>query len=297
MSAEQIKELLEESSAAQPVEVILSGPEDCAEPAQPAKDMPALVDVQASEILSAPPPVVPDAPNGVSNVLKTRKQLITKIQEVCDSRGVDHKPLNLKRRRKNSLQGILQTQFAEAVKQETEPQIHEDLKPILPEGMEARTKFAVDMAFRLDLTICKVLERGIEATDGYHGLTADGFARSIETNETLTGEIRDAWLEILQEPDNEWIMDSCTAVMRLTLAHVYGLLNVVRSKRKRSFNVTRRPIPEVRVPIPKEAVSPVATRKPTGKLRDLALQRQKSREDHITEILKHQGAGGLAKSV
>ena len=298
MSAEQIKELISERVVDQPVEQVVSGPEDNISVEKVQHTVQPTLDVQASEILSAPPAPVSQEPSGVSNVLKTRKQLISKIQQVCDSRGIAHKPLNLKRRRKNSLQGILQEQFAEAVRRETEPQVHEDLKPLLPEGMEARTKFAVDMAFRLDLTLCKVLEKGIEATDGYHGLTADGFATGIEQNETLSGEIRDAWLEILQEPENEWIMDSCTAVMRLTLAHVYGLLNVVRGKRKRpSFHVAPRPItPEVQS-LPKKTVPPVAARASSGKLRDLAMQRKTSRENHLAEIIKHQGARGLVKQV
>jgi len=301
MSAQQIKDLLAEQVASQPVEQVLSGPEDSkSEENVDIKNEQPSLDDQASKILSAPQAPPSEEPSGVSNVLKTRKQLISKIQKVCDSRGIDHKPLNLKRRRKNSLQGILQEQFAEAVRRETQPDIHEDLKPLLPEGMEARTKFAVDMAFRLDLTICKVLEKGIEATDGYHGLTASGFATGIENNATLTDEIKSAWLEILQEPENEWIMDSCTAVMRLTLAHVYGLLNVVKTKRKRStFHVQPRPpptIPKVQS-VPKETVPYVATRKPTGKLRNLAVQRKTSREDHLAEILKHKGARGLVKQV
>ena len=61
----------------------------------------------AAEILSAPPPDNQDAPSGTSSVLKTRKQLIQKIKEVCEHRGVDTKALNLARRRKASLKDIL----------------------------------------------------------------------------------------------------------------------------------------------------------------------------------------------
>ena len=74
----------------------------------------------------------------------------------------------------------MQEQFREAVEKETLPDIHPDLEPLLPEGMEARTKFALDMAFRLDMTLSMLVERGIEASDGYHGLTAKGFVSGME---------------------------------------------------------------------------------------------------------------------
>ena len=93
----------------------------------------------AAEILSAPQPAV-------SATLKTRKELIAKIREVCAHRGIDPKPMNLGRRRKNSLQEIIQTQFSEAA----ETAVGDDE---IPEGFEGAPKnmaYAVQMLYRMD---------------------------------------------------------------------------------------------------------------------------------------------------
>ena len=240
MASEQIKALLKEAAISvqkpEEVEIVESDVEPTKPKTEQVSDSP---EQAASKILSAPVPVAPknqpNEPSGTSHVLKTRKQLIEKISEVCHSRGIDPKPLNLKRRRKNSLQGILQEQFAEAVQKEMAPEIHPELEPLLPEGMEARTKFAVDMAFRLDLTLCKVLEKGISWSDSWHGLSADGFAESIEENQTLSTEIKNCWLEIISEPENEWVLECVSATNRLILCHGYGLLGIIRSRDKKSI--------------------------------------------------------------
>ena len=175
-----------------------------ADPVSPLARSPE--DVQAAEILSAPPSVPsPTKPTGVSPVLKTRADLIAQIKRVAESRGEDVKPLNLGRRRKKSLQGILQDQLREAVRQEMEPEIHPDLKGKL-EGVDRSTEFVVNMCYRFDLTVCKLLEVGVDASSGWHGLTASGFAENIENNNKLTSEIKACWEEIINEPDNQWIV-------------------------------------------------------------------------------------------
>ena len=294
MSSEQIKDLINESAKLTdvPQEVELNNqPESPLPPAVSATPAEPPLETQASDILAAkdmPVPKPNEAPSGTSHVLKTRKQLIEKITEVCESRGVDAKPLNLKRRRKNSLQGILQEQFRQAVEKETMPQVHPDLEPVLPEGMEARTKFAVDMAFRLDMTLSTLVERGIDMSAGYHGLTARGFVKSMETNPTLVSEIRSAWMEIISEPDNEWILDTCTAGMRLALCHGYGLLNVLRAQEQETHAQPSQG---------RQAVPPMGPPRPTGKLRDLAKLRKESRQNNAAQIPVHTGARGLVKPV
>ena len=295
MASEQIKELIAEaaklSAPVQEIEVVEQPVEVAARPIVPPKE--AAKEHGASDILAAkdmPLPKPNEAPSGTSHVLKTRKQLIEKITEVCHSRGVDPKPMNLKRRRKNSLQGILQEQFREAVQKETMPQTHPDLEPLLPEGMEARTKFAVDMAFRLDMTLSTLLERGIDMSGDYHGLTAKGFVKHMETNPTLVSEIRSAWLEIISEPDNEWILDTCTATMRLALCHGYGLLNVLRSQEQKRPHAVQK---EVR----REAMPPMGPPRATNKLRDALQQRKASRKNNPPKIPLHPGARGVVKSV
>ena len=90
MSIEQINSLIE-------VEVLSEG----SAPTSPKNEPEIKDDRVAADILSAPEPAV-------SPTLKTRKQLIAKIREVCAHRGIDPKPMNLGRRRKNSLQDIIQ---------------------------------------------------------------------------------------------------------------------------------------------------------------------------------------------
>ena len=294
MASEQIKELIEESKktggqSGDPG-FCVDSPEiaNLVEPTKPT-------DQAASAILSAPPPDIEPIPAGTSHVLKTRKQLISKIKEVCENRGIDHKPMNLARRRKNSLKGILQEQFAEAAQKQIDPEheIHEGLEGILPEGMEARTKFAVDMAFRLDLTLCKVLEKGISWSDSWHGLSADGFAESIEENETLSSEIRNCWLEIIMEPDNEWVLECVSATNRLILCHGYGLLGIIRSKDKKSNGLKRH---QPRRP-KEEAVRDVGPIHSSGKLRHLARLKQTRGQDDPVEMPVPPRAGGVVFSV
>ena len=297
MSSEQIKDLISPLAPLKVADEPVQPPEmppQTAEADDQKNDCEKNSDQEAGEILSAPPKEEP--PLETSKVLKTRADLINKITEICDRRGDDPKPLNLKRRRKRSLENILAAKFAEAAKEEMEQQhtVHPDLQGALPEGMEARTQFALSMAYRLDLTLCAVLERGISATDGWHGLTCDGFARSIEDNETLSSEIKQCWLEIIQEPENEWLLDACTTSMRLFLCHVYGLMNVLRQKQKR--HVQFQPKPRPTFP-PREASKDVAPREHRGKLRDLMRERQKSRENDANEKPVPQRAGGLVKSV
>ena len=119
----------------------------------------------------------------------------------------------------------------------------------------------------------------------------------MESNPTLVGEIRNAWLEIIQEPDNDWILDTCTASMRLALAHGYGLLSVLRAKEQTTPVVISFPHgapPQERErerPKPK-TVPAMAPRRPTTKLRDALLQRQASREDDTLKGIVYPGAGG-----
>ena len=103
MSSEQIKQLLNESAIVSApideVEILSQGSEPLT-PAVPSAVPEASPEKQASNILSAqsiPVPIRNAEPSGTSHVLKTRKDLIQKITEVCETRGIDHKPMNLQR--------------------------------------------------------------------------------------------------------------------------------------------------------------------------------------------------------
>ena len=306
MSIEQINTLLEPEEPEAPVDqeaAVIEPVESIVEPTnQPVEVPPEVPQQEASEILSAPPPA---EPIGVTAVLKTRKDLIQKITEVCKVRGTDPKPLNLKRRRKKSLENILATQFSEAAEQETAHEVHPDLQGALPPGMQARTQFAVDMAYRLDLLCCKLLERGCEATDSWHGMSIDGFASSIEDNQTLTSEIKQCWLEIIEEPENEWILDACTSTTRLMLCHMYGISACMRKKKPQHVTYPRAPPPrpirqEVRVappPIKKNALPHVEARRAPGKLRGFMRKRSASGQNKSDQGTVHPGTSSVVKEV
>jgi hypothetical protein len=258
------------------------------------------IDQEAGDILSVPEVGESD---DKSNVLKTRKQLIEKITEICERRQENPKLLNLKRRRKRSLENILKVQFAEAAQKEMDEShnVHPELEKALPPGMEARVKFGVDMAFRLDLTICALLEKGVAWTDSWHGMCANGFAQSIEQNETLSSEIKACWEEILNEPENDWILESCTTTMRLFLCHMYGLMNVLKQKQIRQ-NYELPPMPPLRRQprekiFTKEACENVVPPKSAGKLCNFARLRKARRKDDASQISLHSGAEKLVKSV
>ena len=299
MSSTQIEDLISPLSPIQTPNQEIEPEDQCVEE-KPQEKVEAeaeeiKIDAEAGDILSLPEAPVDD---GKSKVLKTRKQLIEKITEICEHRNENVKLLNLKRRRKRSLENILQTQLAEAAQKEMEPEVHPELEKVLPQGMQAKMKFGIDMAFRLDLTLCAILEKGVSFTDAWHGLTADGYARSIEQNETLSSEIKTCWEEILSEPENEWILDSCTASMRLFMCHAYGLMNVLKKKEKEHDNYIP-PMPPLRrqTQIFKQASPHVEAPRPTGKLRDLARKRQASRQNDPGKIPLHPRAQELVKSV
>ena len=142
----------------------------------------------------------------------------------------------------------------------------------------------MDMCVRLDFTLCMVFERLVSATDGYHGMTCDGFSKSLQESEAVVSEIRSAWLEIIREEENQWLLEYVSAPARLFLAHAYGLAAVIRAKETKrhvTFPKKQKPLPEME------------PARPTGKLRDIAMRRAKSRKEHAPKIPMPPRAGVL----
>jgi hypothetical protein len=279
---------------------------------EPLED-PIKDDRAAADILSAPAPDPQALPQGTTGALKTRAQLISKIKEVCAVRGVDAKQYNLHRRRKNSLQEIVRTQFAEAAEENCTPQVDPEIEEMMGDSPRNIT-YAVQMMYRLDLTVCRLLEGTVDWTSQWHGMTAGGFAEGIDDNPHLSVEIKSCWEEILQDPENEWVTEYCTAGSRLALAHMYGLLNVLRKQNTiehhdvcSSLPPTRRPrvkknplLPPIGKPPPKEgneASKPVAPRGPSGKLQHLAMLKQARGKNVSRPRPMPAGAGGLVLTV
>ena len=113
MSSAQIEELLAPNAPVEPIEVQVDPPTEVEPP-------PQTVEAPPQHLEPSNPPKQEEISSCTSKVLKTRKGLIQQIRTVCQERGVDPKPMNLARRRKNSLKGILQDQLREAI-QRNEP--------------------------------------------------------------------------------------------------------------------------------------------------------------------------------
>ena len=78
------------------------------------------------------------------------------------------------------------------------------------------------------MTGCSLCEHAVDYTQQYHGLTARGFAQSIDKNETLQEEIKNAWSDLLADEENRWVLDYCGPGSRLAMCHLYALANIVR---------------------------------------------------------------------
>lgn len=291
MSSAQLADLIEPIKADPEIEVKVEPPQHIVQektvidqPVAFVEDIPQ--EEGPSTILSQPPKV--EEASSTSKVLKTRKGLIQQIRTVCRERNIDPKPLNLARRRKNSLQGIIQNQLREAIQKEMEPEVPTDHQEAMgvgppPEDLNSKERFACDMAMRLDFTLCMVFERVVGATGKYHGMTCDGFSKSLQESEGIQSEIRSAWLEIIQEEDNQWILEYVSAPMRLFLAHAYGLAAVLRAKE-----------PKEHVKQAKKSVPVMEPKRSTGKLRDIVMQRKASRKVNIAQKPLHPRTGILA---
>ncbi len=241
-------------------------------------------DEVAGKILSAPPkPPTPTKKQTVTKALKTRKDLQTQIRRVCESRGEDPKQYNLGRRRKMSLENILKSQLAEAAEAEVCGIPEEAAEHV--RGLSGNMKFAVSMAFRMDLTFCKIAESLIGATDSYHGMSIQGFSETIETSPTMQSEIKECWEEILSDPANSHLLEYCSPTARLLLIHVYSIAAVLRSKETRR-HVEAKPPPQRPKIVPRprpEPVRPVAPRRSSGKLQRLARSKQARGENNAVQ--------------
>ena len=236
-------------------------------------------DEVAGKILSAPPkPPSPEKKPKVTKALKTRKDLQNQIRMVCESRGEDPKKHNLGRRRKNSLENILKAQLAEAAEEQIN-QVPEEAKEQV-RGLSGNMKFAVGMAYRLDLTLCKVAESLVSATDKYHGMTVGGFCETIEGSPNMQSEIKECWEEILSDPENAHLLEYCSPAARLMLIHSYAIAACIRSKEaKRDVPRHATPRPEIVQTFQPQPVRPVVTPRPTGKLFRAARRKQESRKN------------------
>jgi hypothetical protein len=244
-------------------------------------------DLEASEILAnvdqaVPAPAQPSAPSPpptISVSLKTRADLINEIKRQSAKSGDDVTTLNLGRRRKNSLKRILGERCAAFAEKQSRPQLPPQLENIMPEDLDEREKFCISMLYRFDLTCCALLERGVEASEQYHGLTANGFAKSIDDNETLQHEIKSAWSDILANEENRWVLDYCGPGSRLAMCHLYSLANCVRPAPRKTQQYVKQPPQDdfYRKKIP-SAPRGLGTKHNGGRLVDACRRQQEGRK-------------------
>ena len=155
----------------------------------------------------------------------TRKKLITKVREIMRVSGKDEaeiKDLNLHRRRKNSLKRLLRSELDCAMNRDLEKKIG------LPADPAKREEWVLNTLYRLDLTFCKMLEKGVDFLGS--PVVIDGFSEEIENTPGLQEEIKGAFAEFLRDPDNEWIKEYSSPGIRLVMAHAYAGLSVARRR-------------------------------------------------------------------
>ena len=147
------------------------------------------------------------------------------------------------------------------------------------------------MLYRFDLTCCALAEKAVDWTQGYHGLTAEGFAESIDRNENLRDEIQEAWRLILQEEENRWVLDYCGPGSRLAMPHLYALTHVIRAAPGREVITHQNKNAEIRrQPTPPPAMGP--RRRSSGKLLNACRRRAESRKEHLPPLAAHERARG-----
>jgi len=292
MSIEQANDLLdslESSVEPQQQETIKEVPD--AEEADQA-------DLEASEILnngaSEPERVDQPLPPTVSVDLKTRSDLIKEIKRQYSVSGDDVKSLNLGRRRKNSLKRILGERCARFAEKQSRPQMPREIEDMMPQDLDEREKFCVSMLYRFDLCCCALVEHGCEYTEKYHGLSARGFAQSIDENETLQEEIKSAWSDVLANEENRWVLEYCGPGSRLAMCHLYALAQTVRKAPPKTERAIKNDFRPEKIQMPPRSMGPLKT---SGRLVHACGRKQASRKERPHKIPAPQAPRGLVKQV
>ncbi len=159
--------------------------------------------------------------------IKTRADLIAKIQESCNVVGnhAEVKSLQLHRRRKNSLEHILREQVAKAV----EKQAEKDLG--IPEDTQGRLEYAIDMLYNFDICVCKALEKACDFIE-MSPVEITGFAECIDGDPRIQKEIKQSFRDWIEESEGmrDWVESCASPSTRLLLCHLYPLMHCARKK-------------------------------------------------------------------
>ena len=182
-----------------------------------------------------------------SKHLKTRKDLIFSIKEVCRRTGKSPefvKKMKLERMRKKSLQNCL----GELVNTAVENEIHKEIGIPSKDDVKGRRLFATDMLFKMDKTLCVLAEKFVDSTsENWHGMSITGYAEAISENEK---EIKDCFLEFVSQPENSFILEYTSAGTRLFMYHMFPLAQTLRRKQKDQASKFSPKKPE-RIPVPR----------------------------------------------
>ena len=180
-----------------------------------------------SDVESEPEVRQKKQPKFVPGGVKTRADLIRKIQEISEVNGnqAEVKKMRLHRRRRNSLDLILKEQFAKAVTSEAEKRM--GIPP--QEDTDGRLSYAVNALYRFDLCCCKLVEKAVEYLD--MGATCEGLSATIDGDPRIRSEIKKSFRDWLIENNNmEWIETAASPSTRILLCHLYPLISVLRAK-------------------------------------------------------------------
>ena len=164
----------------------------------------------------------------------------------------------------------------------------------MPQDLDEREKFCVSMLYRFDLCCCALVEHGVDYTEKYHGLSARGFAQSIDENETLQEEIKSAWSDVLANEENRWVLEYCGPGSRLAMCHLYALAQTVRKAPPKTGRVIKDDFRPEKIQMPTRSMGPLQNR---SRLVNACRRQPKSRQERPDSVSAAEKAGGLVKQV
>ena len=164
--------------------------------------------------------------------IKTRADLIRKIQESCNVVGnhAEVKSMQLHRRRKGSLECILREQVAKAVETTAERDLG------IPADKDGRLEYAIDMLYNFDICVCKALEKALEFVE-MSPVEITGFAECVDNDPRIQKEIKQSFRDWIEESEGmqSWVEQCASPSTRLLLCHLYPLMHCARRKGKKTI--------------------------------------------------------------
>ena len=154
----------------------------------------------------------------------TRPFMIRQLKEILAANGFSSdeiRDMKLTRRRKQSLANILEAEVGKRIQRGVEEKLG------IPQDADGRTKYAVNMLYRADLSLCKLVEKGINLSP--LPFECGDIASEID-NSPMSDEVKQCFEEWLLDPENNWIQEYCGPGSRLILVHLYAVMNSLKPR-------------------------------------------------------------------